>query len=57
MNSLERVVNALVNIHPWHTLLVHFPSGFAVVGVLSIVFVLWRRNELFGKPAFYAWRS
>jgi len=53
MNFLERVVNALVNLHPWHTLLVHFPTAFAVVGVLCVLFALWRRNELFEKFAFF----
>ena len=53
MSFLERVVNALVNLHPWHTLLVHFPTAFAVVGALCVLFALWRRNELFEKFAFF----
>lgn len=52
MVFVERVVNALVNLHPWHTMLVHFPTAFAVVGVLCVLFALWRRNELFEKFAF-----
>lgn len=52
MSGLERVVNALVNLHPWHTLVVHFPTAFAVVGALCVLFALWRRNELFESFAF-----
>ena len=53
MSLLERVVNALVNIHPWHSLVVHFPTAFSVVGALCVLFALWRRNELFEKFAFF----
>ena len=53
MEFLERVVNAVVNLHPWHSLMVHFPTAFATVGVLCILFALWRRNELFEKFAFF----
>ena len=53
MSFLERVIDALVNLHPWHTIVVHFPSAFAVVGVLCILYALWRRSELFEKFAFF----
>ena len=53
MEFLERVVNAMVNLHPWHSLMVHFPTAFATVGVLCILFALWRRNELLEKIAFF----
>jgi uncharacterized membrane protein len=53
LSFLERVVNALVNIHPWHSLVVHFPTAFSMVGVLCILFALWRRSELFDKFAFF----
>ena len=53
MGFLERVVNAMVNLHPWHSLMVHFPTAFATVGVLCILYALWRRSELFEKFAFF----
>ena len=57
MNSLERVVNALVNIHPWHTLLVHFPSAFAVVeSCASSLPSGAEKSSLKGLPSF-AWPS
>ena len=51
MNSLEQVVNTLVNNHPWPTMQVHFPSAFAVVGAPCILSALWHRNDLYGKAA------
>jgi uncharacterized membrane protein len=53
MGFLERVLNAIVNIHPWHSLAVHFPTAFATVGLLCVLFALWRRNELFERFAFF----
>lgn len=53
MAFLERVINAIVNLHPWHSLMVHFPTAFATVGVLCILFALWRRSELVEKFAFF----
>jgi uncharacterized membrane protein len=53
MNFVERVINALINIHPWHSLVVHFPTAFAVVGILCILFALWRKSKLFEKFAFF----
>ena len=53
MQFLERVVNAMVKLHPWHSLMVHFPAAFATVGMLCILFALWRRSHLFEKFAFF----
>lgn len=53
MELLDRIVNAVLNLHPWHSLMVHFPTAFATVGVLCILFALWRRSELFEKFAFF----
>jgi uncharacterized membrane protein len=54
MAFLERVVNALVNLHPWHTLTVHFPIALAAVALLAVVLALWRRSELFEKFAYFS---
>jgi uncharacterized membrane protein len=53
MEFLQRVVNAVVNIHPWHALMVHFPIALATVAVLCVLFALWRRSELFEKFAYF----
>ncbi len=53
MAFVERVVNALIHIHPWHSLVVHYPTAFGTVGVLCVLFALWRRNELAETLAFF----
>lgn len=53
MEFLERVVNALINLHPWHTLAVHFPAAFATVGALCILFALWRKSQLTETFAYF----
>ena len=54
MEFIERVVNAMVNLHPWHTLMVHFPTALSTVAVLSVLFALWRRSELFETFAYFS---
>jgi uncharacterized membrane protein len=53
MNFVERVINALINIHPWHSLVVHFPTAFSTVGFLCVLYALWRNSKLFEKIAFF----
>jgi uncharacterized membrane protein len=53
MGFIKQVVNAILHLHPWHTLVVHFPVAFATVGVLCLLFAFWRRSELAEKFAFF----
>ncbi len=53
MDGIERVVNALLYVHPLHALVVHFPIALASVGLLVIVLALWRRGEVFEQFAFF----
>jgi uncharacterized membrane protein len=50
---INRVLNALVHLHPWHSLIVHFPIALTSVALLSIVLALWRRSELLERFAFF----
>jgi uncharacterized membrane protein len=54
MNFVERVINALIHIHPWHSLVVHFPTAFSTVGFLCVLYALWRKSKLFEKFAFFS---
>src|SRR5512136_482272 len=49
-----RILNAVLNIHPWHSMVVHFPIGLTGAALLFIVLALWRRNESLEHAAFYA---
>ena len=53
MNIIGQIVNAIVNIHPWHTLVVHFPIGLTGAALLFILIARWRRNESLEQAAFY----
>ena len=53
VTGIERVVNALLYLHPLHALIVHFPIALASVGLLAVVLALWRRSEVFEQFAFF----
>ena len=41
----NRIVTALVDLHPWHAMVVHYPIALSTVGLLFILLALWRRSE------------
>ena len=53
MNIIGQIVNAIVNIHPWHSMVVHFPIGLTGAALLFILLARWRRNESLEHAAFY----
>ncbi|MGQ9598920.1 MAG: DUF2231 domain-containing protein [Anaerolineae bacterium] len=52
MQLIQRVVYALINLHPWHSMAVHFPIALASVALLTIVVAVWRRSEPLEQFAF-----
>jgi uncharacterized membrane protein len=50
---ISQVVNAIINIHPWHSTVVHFPIGLTGAAFLFIVLARWRRNESLEQAAFF----
>src|SRR5512137_1249666 len=48
-----RVLNAVLNVHPWHSMVVHFPIGLTGAALLFIVLGRWRRNESLEHAAFF----
>jgi uncharacterized membrane protein len=53
MEFVNRLVTALVDLHPWHVLTVHFPIALSTAGLLAIVLALWRRSDLFEHFAYF----
>ncbi len=51
--DLARILNAVVNIHPWHSMVVHFPIGLTGAALFFIVLALWRKNESLEHAAFF----
>jgi uncharacterized membrane protein len=53
MDIIGQILNAIINIHPWHSMVVHFPIGLTGGAFLFIVLARWRRNESLEHAAFY----
>ncbi len=53
MDFVNRLVTAMVDLHPWHSLIVHFPIALSTVGLLAILLALWRRSDLFEHFAYF----
>jgi uncharacterized membrane protein len=53
MNIIGQILNAIINVHPWHSMVVHFPIGLTGGAFLFIVLARWRRNESLEHAAFY----
>jgi uncharacterized membrane protein len=53
MDIISQIINAIVNIHPWHSMFVHFPIGLTGGAFLFILLARWRRNESLEHAAFF----
>lgn len=53
MEFITRLITAIVEIHPLHTMTVHFPIALTGAALLFLVLALWRRNEVLEQAAFY----
>jgi uncharacterized membrane protein len=51
--DIGQIINAVINIHPWHSVVVHFPIGLTGAAVLFILLARWRRNESLEHAAFF----
>jgi uncharacterized membrane protein len=52
MEFINRLVNAVLHIHPWHSIVVHFPVALTAVGLFFVALALWRRSERYEQFAF-----
>ena len=50
---IARIINTLVNVHPIHSMTVHFPIALTGTALLFLVLALWRRSEALERAAFY----
>jgi uncharacterized membrane protein len=53
MEFITRFINALVNLHPPHTMTVHFPIGLTGAALLFVLLALWRRSQVLEQVAFF----
>jgi uncharacterized membrane protein len=52
MDLVERVITALTELHPLHSMTVHFPLALSGVALLFILLALWRRSDSLEQAAF-----
>ena len=50
---MDRFFTALFDLHPIHSMTVHFPIALTAVALLFLVLALWRRSEALERAAFY----
>jgi len=53
MDFITRFANAILEVHPLHSMTVHFPIALTGAALLFLVLALWRRNEVLEQAAFY----
>ena len=53
MESITQIFTAIIDTHPWHVPMVHFPIALTGVALLFLILALWQRNELLERAAFY----
>jgi uncharacterized membrane protein len=53
MDFIGQIVNAMLNVHPWHSPIVHFPIGLTGGALIFILLARWRRNESLEHAAFF----
>ncbi len=53
MDMISRVVDALLNVHPLHATVVHFPIALTATALFFLLLALWRRNEALEQAAFF----
>jgi uncharacterized membrane protein len=53
MEIIGQVINAILNVHPLHSMFVHFPIGLSGGALLFIVLARWRRSDSLEQAAFW----
>lgn len=52
MDFINRVINALTQLHPTHPMFVHFPIALTGAAFLFILLAYWRKNTSLEQTAF-----
>jgi uncharacterized membrane protein len=53
MESVRRIVDAIINVHPPHVMAVHFPIALTAAALLFLLLALWRRHDALEQAAFF----
>jgi uncharacterized membrane protein len=52
MKLIQRIIHALTQLHPPHTVVVHFPIALTGAALFFILLALWRRSKILEQTAF-----
>lgn len=52
MDLINRIIYNLTQVHPFHTLVVHFPIALTGAALFFILLALWRRSDALEQVAF-----
>jgi len=52
MELIQRIINALTELHPLHPMLVHFPIALTGAGALFILLAAWKKSQSLEQAAF-----
>jgi uncharacterized membrane protein len=51
--DIGQILNALLNVHPLHTLMVHFPIALTGTALIFLLLALWRKHDRLEHAAWY----
>jgi len=52
MNLIKGIIHALTQVHPPHTMVVHFPIALTGAALFFILLALWKRSKILEQVAF-----
>jgi uncharacterized membrane protein len=52
MNIILRIIHDLTQVHPLHTMIVHFPIALTASALFFILLALWKRSDILEQVAF-----
>jgi uncharacterized membrane protein len=52
MDIIEKIIYNLTQVHPFHTMIVHFPIALTGAALFFILLALWRRSDTLEQVAF-----
>lgn len=53
MEFFARLAEALLTLHPPHTMLVHFPIALSTSALVLVLLARWRRSDSLEKASYY----
>jgi uncharacterized membrane protein len=52
MELIRRIISTVIELHPIHPMMVHFPIALTGAGALLILLAIWKKNKALEQAAF-----